>query len=169
MADLRRPNRPGSNNAQGRTPGRSQGRGSQSRRPQPARAPTPRWVIAVMLVVPLIGIGVLGTVKATKKAPEVQPAPVVVDPNVRLNELTQQVRDLESQLKKLPLRSENPSDKAKVDDYKKRLIKWRDEWDALFADKLDLEGNIKPEYRGYMGPRNKVNQLINDLNRVTGF
>ena len=165
MADLRRPNRPGSRDVQGRT----NGRGSQSRRPPQKKATTPVWVLVLILGVPLIGIGVFGTMRVTRKAPEPPPAPVVEDPNKRLNELTDQVGELEGQMKKLRLLSEKPEDKAKVEEYKKRLFKWRDEWNSLFADKMDAEGNILPEYRGYQGPRNRVNTLINYVNKVTGF
>jgi len=166
--DYDRMQRPRSNNMRGA----SSSRGGARRAPQGRNAQAggpPRWAYVAMIAVPLIGIAILGGVKLTRKAEEPPPAPQVVDPNKQISELTSQVRTLETEFSKLDFRSEGADAKAKLAAYRTRLMKWRDEWDALFKDMHDAKGNLLPEYRGYQAPRNKVNQILSDLNRLSGF
>jgi hypothetical protein len=132
----------------------------------------PPWLYVAMIAVPLAGIAVLAAMRLGRdEEPEapVQVAAQTVDPNVRIQELSDRARALQADFKKLPLRSEDPTERQKLEDFRQRLLKWREDWNEVFKDKLDAEGNLPPEYRGYLGPRNQMNQLLSDLNREIGF
>jgi hypothetical protein len=48
------------------------------------------------------------------------------------------------------------------------MTNWVDSWDRLF-ESLKVNGELPEEYKGYSRTRTRVQQLINDLGKSTGF
>lgn len=152
-----------------RQPGRSPQRGSQRRgRPAPAAKPTPAWVKVGLIIAPLVLIALV--LNLFKGSTEVEkPVAAVVDPNLRINKLTEQVGKFSSDLKKVA-NSTDPATKKKLgEELAARIESWSEEWDNIFESKRDKKGRLPSELQVYSKTRASVNEMRLDLLKISDF
>ena len=148
-----------------RPPGRRREGGASPRQAGPSPA------AIIMLVVPVLGILVVGGIVLTSPEADKADRVVVEDRNELLDRLIEQVDGLEKEGRSVIqlLRRENPEGKYKAEAFEERLQKWQDEWEELTASLRDTEGRWKEKYRGLSQYPRRVNTVRFDLGKAMPF
>lgn len=128
----------------------------------------PRWAYVALLAGPGAGILILLAINLFRGSEEPVDAPK--DLNAEIGALEVQVRDLTMGCREVMqlLQDEDPSAKARLTALQAQMTTWVESWDRLF-ESLKVNGELPDEYKGYLRSRTRVQQLIIDLEKSTGF
>jgi hypothetical protein len=94
-----------------------------------------------------------------------------IDNNARLKALTQRIGPLDKAYKEVLqlTMEEKPNARKKQEDLRAQLRKWQEEWETIMRPLRNEDGDLPREFRGHQATASKVNQLLSDLNRISGI
>jgi hypothetical protein len=156
--------------ARGRSGGAKRSGPSRGSRGAPAKPGAPPVAIALFIGLPLVAIIALGGYYVSKRRPPEEEPVTQIDPNAEINALRSQIDQLDKEAHQVivGLRRGDEQLKKKVGSVRKKLEAWMTKWDESTKDLRTAEG-WKPGYEGFGADRRRMNTVISDFNRESGF
>ncbi len=156
-------------NAAGRSGPRSRPAASTRRIPPPRRKGTPPAVLALLIIVPILGIGI--TLLINRPFGDDEPVQTtVVDPNKDIDALADRFSKLEKEYQTV-LRMDREA--ADFELRAKSLIAafdtWMDDYEVVIGTKRGPDGQLAPEFFGYSRLKARAGQYRLDLIKSSGF